>query len=406
MRSSSIDTNVSLQKVRGKIAPFIKHIFLLIFSIAPFGLVYGIDSKHEINRYSNLEVKPSNKTTVLKVGVVGLVHTHVHWILGREEKGDIEIVAIVEPNKKLASEYAKQHGFSMDIVFDSMEEMIENTKVEAVTAFNTIYDHLEVVKFCAPKGIHVMVEKPLAVSLEHALEMRDLAKKHQIHLLTNYETSWYKSLYTAYDAVNHKEKLGKVSKMVFRTGHMGPIEIGCNPEFLEWLTDPLLNGGGALTDFGCYGANITTWILNGELPYSVSCTAQQIKPEMYPKVEDEATIVLAYPSKQVIIQASWNWPMHIKDTKIYGKKGSLHSKNKDELSFTIVDTYSEEYITTETLPPGTDDPFALLQKVVHENYKLAAFDPSSLENNMIVMKILHAAKISARSNQIVLWKNL
>lgn len=53
----------------------------------------------------------------VKIGVVGLTHTHVHWILGREDIGDIEIVGIVEPNRELALRYANQHGYSMDIVF-------------------------------------------------------------------------------------------------------------------------------------------------------------------------------------------------------------------------------------------------------------------------------------------------
>lgn len=125
----------------------------------------------------------------LKIGVIGLTHTHVHWILGREDQEDITIVGIVESNKDLAQRYSEQHGFPMRIVYDTMEEMINATQPEAVTAFGTIYEHLEVVEMCAPKGIHVMVEKPLAVSLEHAKKMESLAKKHNIHLLTNYETT-------------------------------------------------------------------------------------------------------------------------------------------------------------------------------------------------------------------------
>lgn len=48
----------------------------------------------------------------LKVAVIGLTHTHVHWILGREDRGDIEIVGIVEANEDLAQRYTKQHGLS------------------------------------------------------------------------------------------------------------------------------------------------------------------------------------------------------------------------------------------------------------------------------------------------------
>lgn len=80
--------------------------------------------------------------TPLRVGVVGLVHTHVHWILGREKAGDIEIVGIVEPNRELAQQYSEQHGYSVDIVYPTMEEMVAATQPEAVTAFNLSLIHI------------------------------------------------------------------------------------------------------------------------------------------------------------------------------------------------------------------------------------------------------------------------
>ncbi|MEL6917061.1 MAG: Gfo/Idh/MocA family oxidoreductase [Bacteroidota bacterium] len=339
----------------------------------------------------------------LRVGVIGLVHTHVHWILGREKIGDIEIVGIVEPNRKLAKAYSEQHGYSMDIVFDTMEEMTAAVNPEAVTAFNTIYDHLEVVEFFAPKGIHVMVEKPLAVNLEHALKMKALAKKHNIYLLTNYETSWYGSNYKAYKLLFGHKKIGDLRRMVFHTGHPGPIEIGCNPEFLEWLIDPVKNGGGALTDFGCYGANLATWFMNGKTPETVYCTTQQLKPELYPKVDDDATIILGYPKTQVIIQASWNWSHNRKDMEIYGTTGYITCKNSTDMEVMEKEKEGPYPLEASPLSQGIHDPFALLQKVVKENYTLSSFNVSSLENNMIVMQILEAAKHSAKTGKTITW---
>ena len=104
----------------------------------------------------------------------------------------------------------------------------------------------------------------MAVSTEHAGKMLALAKKYNIHLLTNYETTWYGSNAKAYQLVKQEKRTGDIRKIVFHTGHQGPVEIGCSNEFLEWLTDPVLNGGGALTDFGCYGANLATWLMKGE----------------------------------------------------------------------------------------------------------------------------------------------
>ncbi|WP_297793193.1 Gfo/Idh/MocA family oxidoreductase [uncultured Eudoraea sp.] len=380
-----------------------KHIIIIaIYTISSLLLMQKTNA-HSLDYKPVLQSKESGISKPLRVGVIGLVHTHVHWILGRADRGDIEIVGIVEPNRELALRYSKQHGYSMNLVFNSMEEMIQNTNPEAVTAFNTIYDHLRVVEYCAPKGIHVMVEKPLAVSWDHAKRMIELAEKHKIFLLTNYETSWYPSNYAAFNDIYNYDKIGEIRKIVFRTGHQGPIEIGCNPEFLEWLTDPVLNGGGALTDFGCYGANLATWLMKGIEPISVACTVQQIKPELYPKVEDEATIILTYPRSQVIIQASWNWPLSVKDMKVYGQAGYIYCKNSEDMEIQEKGKKQSVELKANPLPEARNDPFTLLKQIIHNGYDLPPFSLSSVENNAIVMKILELAKISAKTGTTAIW---
>jgi predicted dehydrogenase len=340
---------------------------------------------------------------VLRVGVVGLTHTHVHWILGREDQGDIQIVGIAEPNRALAERYAKQHGYSMDIVFNTLDEMIAATKPEAVTAFGTIYEHLKVVETAAPKGIHVMVEKPLAVSLEHARKMEALAKKHGIQLLTNYETTWYPSNHKAYELLQHNV-IGSLRKAVIRDGHRGPKKIGINAEFLDWLTDPVQNGGGALMDFGCYGANLITWLQRGKRPGSVVAVTQQLQPQNNPNVDDEATIILTYDSSMAIIQASWNWPIGRKDMELYGITGILYSDNRNTLRIRMAKGYDDFKEETLVLPERENpynDPFALFKAVIRKEIILSPYDPSSLENNLLVVEILEAARKSATSGKAV-----
>ena len=343
------------------------------------------------------------KNEALKVGVVGLVHTHVHWILGREDRGDIEIVGIVEPNLELAKAYSEQHGYSMDIVFTTIEEMVESVNLEAVTAFNTIYDHLSVVEYCAPRGIHVMVEKPLAVNYDHAKRMADLAEEHGIHLLTNYETSWYPSTHHAYDLAVNQHRLGTVTKMKFYTGHPGPIEIGCNEEFLVWLTDPVLNGGGALTDFGCYGANISTWLMKGRTPKSITATTRQLKPHLYPYVDDDAVIMVDYGDAQSIIEASWNWSHNRKDMEVFGTSGYVSCTGGDQMSVLKEEKEGAFKSDPPLLPIAQNDPFALFKAVVKDGFEVPSYGLSSLENNLIVMKILDLAKKSAEENRTVKW---
>ena len=340
----------------------------------------------------------------MQIGVIGLTHTHVHWIFGSEARGDFEIVGIVEPNRELAQRYAEQYKFPMERVYGTIEELLAVQQPEAVTAFGTIYEHLEVVETFAPLGIHVMVEKPLAVSLEHANKMVALAKKHNIHLLTNYETTWYPTNHKAKDWVQ-KDSIGAIRKVIIRDGHRGPKKIGINSEFLDWLTDPEQNGGGAITDFGCYGANLMTWLMQGQKPISVTAVTQQLQAENNPLVDDEANIILTYPSATAIIQASWNWPMGRKDMEIYGLTGAIYADNRHEIRIRKAEGYDgfeEKQFKLEELQPPLDDPFAYLAGILRGELKPLPYDLSSLENNLIAMEILDAAVRSAKSGKTVI----
>ncbi|GAB3885002.1 Gfo/Idh/MocA family protein [Spirosoma agri] len=342
----------------------------------------------------------------LRVGVVGLVHSHVHGILNKafKEKNqtDIDIVGIAEPNRELAERFAKQHGYSMSLVYPTVEEMLDKTKPEAVADFGPIVDHRKTVERCAPRGIHVMVEKPLATSFADAKQMETLAKKHNVQLLTNYETTWYGSNHKAYALANTEKAIGDLRKIVVHDGHQGPKEINVNKEFLDWLTDPATNGAGALFDFGCYGANLSTWLMHNQRPLSVMAVTQQIKPDIYPKVDDEGTIILTYPKTQTIIQASWNWPFARKDMEVYGQTGYVFTVDGTRMRIRLKDEANERPTEVAQSEAPATDPFAYYAKLIHGETK--PDELTSLENNMIVMEILDAARQSAKTGKAVSLK--
>lgn len=337
----------------------------------------------------------------LRLAVAGLAHGHAPMILGRPERGDVRVVGIYEPRQAVFDRYAQRYNLSRTLLFADLERMLDEVKPEAVAAFGTTFDHVAVVRACAPRGIHVMVEKPLAVSLQHALEIEALAKKHQIHVLTNYETTWYASNHTVHELVYGEKALGPIRKMVVHDGHPGPREIKVPAEFLEWLIDPVLNGGGALPDFGCYGANLVTWLMRGEQPLTVTAVTQQIKPDLYPKVEDEATIILRYPGAQAIIQASWNWPTHRKDIEVYGRDGYAHATDGRNVRLRKAGDDKERQLVLERREAPFDDPFAYLAAVVRQKIKVSDNDLSSLPNNVTVVRILDAAKQSAATGKTI-----
>ncbi|MCE5269766.1 Gfo/Idh/MocA family oxidoreductase [bacterium] len=338
----------------------------------------------------------------LRVAVARLIHGHAGDVFESRKRGEITIVGIYEPDRELARYYEKQYAAEDVPVFSTLAELLDKTSPEVVTGYGSTAEHLELVEACAPRGVHVMVEKPLAFEASVADSIAALASQFHIQVITNYATTWFGSFNAAHELVCDKALVGDIRKVVIHDGHSGPKEIGCGPEFLAWLTDPLLNGGGALTDFGCYGASLSTWLMDGALPTSVTAVTQQIKPEVYPKVDDEATLVLTYPQAQAIIQASWNWPFDRKDMYVYGRTGYVFAPDSRTLLVRTAENKSEQ--PPRSVPHRAapyDNAFNYLTAVVRGKIIPDRTDLSGLEANVSVARILEAARTSAREGRTV-----
>src|ERR1700687_398547 len=334
----------------------------------------------------------------LKVAIVGMVHGHVEGFLQHSlHRPDIQIVGISEPDTQVAARYAAQFSLDRKLIFTDLEDMLQKTHPQAVLVYTNTYDHRKVVEICARHSIHVMMEKPLAVSADDAHAIADATRKGNIKVLVNYETSWYRSNHAAYDMV-HDKSIGDIRKVVVHDGHQGPKEINVAPEFFAWLNDPKLNGAGALYDFGCYGADLMTWLMDGQRPTSVTATTQQIKPDIYPRVDDEADVILTYPKAVAILQPSWNWPFDRKDMEVYGQTGYVITVRHDDVRVRVKGG-EEQLLAAKPVPAPYDDSLSLLRAVVFDGVAPGAL--SSLETNVIVSEILDAARRSAASGKAV-----
>jgi scyllo-inositol 2-dehydrogenase (NADP+) len=335
----------------------------------------------------------------LRVAIAGLVHGHVEGFFSNSAHWpDIRITGISDPDRGLFDRYAARFGLDPALYHADLEEMLRSTKPQAVLVYSNTFDHRKIVELCAKHHIPVMMEKPLAVSLQDAQAIERAAREAQIQVLVNYETSWYPDNHALFDLI-YAGAIGDVRKVVVHDGHQGPKEIGVSPEFLKWLTDPKLNGGGALFDFGCYGADLMTWLMNGQRPLTVTAVTQQIKPEIYPHVDDEATIILTYPHAQAILQPSWNWPFDRKDMEVYGRTGYVITVGRDELKVRRAGEKEAQTIAAQKVASPYGDSLTYLRAVVLDGLKPDGL--SSLETNVIVTEILDAARESAATGKTV-----
>ncbi len=334
----------------------------------------------------------------LRLAVIGLDHGHVEGVLwNASSRDDLTIVGIYDPNYALFVKYQGKYNLDPDLFYADLDRMLDETQPEAASVMTPISRHLEVVEACAPRGVHTLLEKPLAYNFDDAQQMAALGKAHGVHVLTNFETSWYASVRKTKRMIDSGEA-GTPTRFIFRHGHKGPIEIGCADEFVDWLADPAFNGGGAIVDFGCYGANIMTWIMDNQPPTSVHAITQQLKPDLYPDVDDDATIVLTYPNATAVIQASWAWTHDNKEMDVHATKMSIHAAKWDALAIRSPDSPRGQ-VTPMPKPDHLADEWTYFRTLIRGECDV---DPlSSIGNNVIVATILDAAIESARTGQTV-----
>jgi predicted dehydrogenase len=343
---------------------------------------------------------PGNGSQPFRVAIVGLEHGHVDgFFAALPRHPEVQLVGVADADSGLLAKYQQKYNLDVSLLFKSEANMIEVRRPDALLVYTSIAEHRPAIDIAAQYGVSVMVEKPLTISLADALHIREVARKFKIHVLTNYETTWYASNRAARDQLQSGQ-LGAARRIVIHDGHQGPREIGVPPEFLAWLTDPAQAGAGALYDFGCYGADLATWLMRGETPLTVTAVLNRDKPGEYGRVDDDATVILQYPEAQAVIQASWNWPFGRKDMEVYGSTGYAITVAADKLRIRRQNDRDEHTENASTLPDAERDSLTYLIAVLTGKIHPQG-DLSALETNIKVVQILDAARESARTGQTV-----
>jgi predicted dehydrogenase len=332
--------------------------------------------------------------TSYKMAVAGLVHAHV-WghISDMLQSKDVTLVGVAEPNPALREE-AKKAGVPDVLISSDYRRMVEETKPDLVWAFVENNRHLEIVEFLAPKKINIIFEKPLASTYKDSLRIQELANRHGIKVMCNYQMAWWPANYTA-KKVADSGALGQVYRLHGVVGHGGPSNEGIrNSAFFEWLTDPVKNGAGALMDFGCYNALWSLWYLGR--PESVYARVNHLRPQVFPKVEDNADLVLNYKNGVGIFEGSWDLPRSYQDLEVFGLRGSVYMQNRS-----VEEQHGREKKAVDIAPlaPEDSEPVAYMTSRMRANKPIEGM--TALGINVAVVEIIEAAKESVRTGKAV-----
>ena len=341
--------------------------------------------------------------TRIRIAIVGLDHDHV-WGLLKDiaNEPQANLVAIAEANPALVKKAKSQLAAGVSFYSD-YGPMLDEAKPEAVFVTTENDRHLAILRECAKRHIHFSTEKPMATNAADAREMERLADRAGIKLMVNYWNAWVAPSYELFQRVKSGE-IGPVQRIIVQYGHQGPKEIGISKEFGDWLYDPAKNGGGAIMDFGCYGAEWALW-LKGR-PSRVYATTRKLKTDQHNQVDDDATIVLDYPDATVSIEPSWDWPYGMDRVYVFGTKGSFLAR-RDALfvrgrSVDPSGSVDGGRMVLEPLSHETSNPISYFIDRIRGNKPIE--DPLSARLNVQVMEILDAARDSARTGRAVEMK--
>jgi predicted dehydrogenase len=256
----------------------------------------------------------------VRIGVLGLTHDHIWGNLKDLKASSLgELVAVADPNAPLRDKVEAEFG---DIQgFASYEEMLDKVELDAVYIYGDNATGAVLAEMAAKRGLHLMIEKPMASTLAGADRMLAAAQAAGVKLMVNWPFAWWASLQHAMDMAQ-KGELGRLFSVKYRSAHAGPKELGCTPYFYNWLHDANLNGAGALMDYCCYGAALARHLLGR--PSRIMGVADRLQKD-YITLDDNAVIVMHYPGAIAVSEASWTQIGHLTSyvTAIYGSEGTL-----------------------------------------------------------------------------------
>lgn len=278
-----------------------------------------------------------------RLGVAGLVHDHVwgelqHWA----ETGRVDFVAVADPHAPLRERATREFGVGE--AFETPAAMFERGKLDVVQVCTSNAGGVEVVEQAAARGVHAVVEKPMAATLAGADRMLQAVEKAGTKLMINWPFRWRPATVQAWDLVRGGV-IGHVFHARVRMAHKGPREFGCSDHFCDWLFDAEQNGAGALVDYCSYGA-VALRHLFGRPKAVQGVAARLTKTDI--AVDDNAAITLIYDDRFGLAEASWSQIPSYHDAVYLGTEGTLWTQ--DGRLFLADESRGERELPVQPLP--------------------------------------------------------
>jgi predicted dehydrogenase len=360
-----------------------------------------------------------------RVGFIGYAHMHVNEIMRRfREVPEFELVACADtvPNVPETSaatftrawnlRYA-QETIGIAKTYADYRELLDRENLDLVAVYSENSKHLEITSAAAARGINVLIEKPMGISLADAIRVDRVTRAAGVRLFINWLSTWAPSTHTMKTLVD-AGTIGRPFQVKARAAHSGPLGSGASHQGVDAGQQPITDadrgrtwwhragtGGGALLDFVGNGACLARWWLGEQATAAFGLSANLLSP--FSEVEDNAVVTLRFPSAIAVLEASWTTrdPGLPTGPIVYGETGTLAVERRGDEQVVRIGRGAgsePEYVRCEALPAGH-------QNIAQEIARcLKSGEPPhptlTPAYNLEMMAILDAAARSTRTGKL------
>ena len=246
----------------------------------------------------------------LRVGLVGTQFIGNVYLHSLKQVNGADVVAVASPNT--AEQFAARHAIPGH--YKDYRSMIEDSELDAVMIATPNDLHYDICLAAADAGLHVLCEKPLAISLDEADTMVAACERAGVVLMYA-ENLLFAPMYQRVRDLAQGGAIGQPFLVKQAQCHGGP--------YSPWFWDIDRAGGGVLLDMGCHSIHSICWTM-GAWPEAVTATLGRYSHADKTAGEDHATVLLHFPGGALgIAENSWAVPGGNDHLEVYGPKGRL-----------------------------------------------------------------------------------
>lgn len=259
---------------------------------------------------------------IINIGIIGTgKFAQEYYFPECSNQASVKLKAIANKSPEKANQIAKKYQIDTDHVYtgdEGWQNLLNNDEIDAIIICTPNSLHAKIAIEAAEKGIHVLVEKPMAVTESEAQDMLKSAQKNNTRLMVAFPQRFMPAFTKAKEIID-KGILGKINTIHSTFGHSGPET--WTPSG-KWYFEASQSNGGSLLDLGSHQVDTINWLV-GKRITEVSAFRSTLEKQI--EVEDNGFLTLKFEDGAMgFISSSWTTkPDSVSNLSIYGEQGIL-----------------------------------------------------------------------------------